>query len=76
MANLDDVGRRNVLSKLEVIEEMCDIVIIDTGAGLGPNTLAFSAAAERVAVVTTPDPTAMTDAYGMIKALVPRGGAR
>ena len=44
-----------------------DIIIIDTGAGIANNVLQFVAAADEVCVVTTPEPTAITDAYGIIK---------
>ncbi|MCR5080283.1 MAG: MinD/ParA family protein [Treponema sp.] len=44
-----------------------DIIIIDTGAGITNNVLQFLAAADEVYVVTTPEPTAITDAYGIIK---------
>ncbi|QTQ14100.1 MinD/ParA family protein [Treponema parvum] len=44
-----------------------DIIIIDTGAGIANNVLQFVSAADEVYVVTTPEPTAITDAYGMIK---------
>jgi len=44
-----------------------DIIIIDTGAGIANNVLQFVAAADEVFVLTTPEPTAITDAYGMIK---------
>ncbi|GMO50171.1 MAG: MinD/ParA family protein [Treponemataceae bacterium] len=44
-----------------------DTIIIDTGAGIAKNVLQFVAAADEVFVVTTPEPTAITDAYGIIK---------
>ncbi|MCR5290084.1 MAG: MinD/ParA family protein [Treponema sp.] len=44
-----------------------DIIIIDTGAGIANNVLQFVAAVDEVYIVTTPEPTAITDAYGMIK---------
>ena len=44
-----------------------DIIIIDTGAGIANNVLQFVAAADEVYVVTTPEPTSITDAYGIIK---------
>ena len=44
-----------------------DIIIIDTGAGIANNVLQFVAAADEVFVVTTPEPTAITDAYGIRK---------
>ena len=49
--------------------ESADIIIIDTGAGIANNVLQFVAAADEVFVVTTPEPTAITDAYGMIKVI-------
>lgn len=54
------------------VEEMsglsdADIVIVDTGAGVGNNVLSFIAAADDAIIVTTPEPTAITDAYGIIK---------
>ncbi len=44
-----------------------DIIIIDTGAGITENVLRFLAASDEVVVVTTPEPTSITDAYGIIK---------
>ncbi|MDE6350419.1 MAG: MinD/ParA family protein, partial [Treponemataceae bacterium] len=53
-----------------------DIIIIDTGAGIAENVLRFVAAADEVLVVTTPEPTAITDAYGMIKIITTELTAR
>ncbi len=69
MADLDGADRRALLEHLAALEHVADDLVIDTAAGLGANVMAFVAAASRVLVVTTPEPTAMTDAYGMIKAL-------
>ena len=44
-----------------------DIIIIDTGAGIANNVLQFVVAADEICVVTTPEPTSITDAYGIIK---------
>ena len=53
-----------------------DIIIIDTGAGIANNVLQFVGAADEVYVVTTPEPTAITDAYGMIKIITTELGER
>ena len=45
------------------------MIIIDTGAGISPNVLSFTRAADQVLVVTTPEPTAITDAYAVIKVI-------
>jgi len=44
-------------------------VLIDTGAGVSRNPMLFGAAADRVMLVTTPEPTAIKDAYAAIKVL-------
>ncbi len=47
-----------------------DRIVIDTGAGIANDVLAFALAADETLVVTTPEPTAIMDAYAMIKCLV------
>ena len=54
--------------KLTGCGELADIILIDTGAGIGRNVLDFILAADEVVLVTTPEPTAMTDAYAVMKA--------
>ena len=49
-----------------------DLVLLDTAAGIGPGVLWFNRMAHRNIVVMTPDPTAVTDAYALIKVLVQR----
>lgn len=51
------------------LEDFTDIILIDTGAGISKNVLSFVMAAPEVLVVTTPEPTSMADAYGIIKML-------
>lgn len=41
--------------------------MVDTGAGIGATTQAFLNASDCVVIVTTPDPSAITDAYACIK---------
>ncbi len=50
-----------------------DVVICDTGAGIGPAVLQTIEQAALVLAVTTPDPAAVTDAYALIKLLAQRG---
>lgn len=47
-----------------------DVLIIDTAAGIHPNVIQFLMAADQTIVVTTPEPTAYTDAYALIKTLI------
>jgi flagellar biosynthesis protein FlhG len=50
-----------------------DVVIGDAAAGIGADVLWPAALANRVLIVTTPEPAALTDAYGLIKALDAHG---
>jgi flagellar biosynthesis protein FlhG len=45
-------------------------MLIDTGAGVSSNVVGFTLPADKIIVVTTPEPTAITDAYGIIKSIV------
>ncbi|MBZ7939052.1 MULTISPECIES: flagella biosynthesis ATPase FlhG [Campylobacter] len=54
------------LNQASILDEL-DFLIIDTGAGIGGNTLNFLEMADEVVVVTVPDPAAITDAYATIK---------
>ncbi len=66
IANLTDEERETFISELSSLSE-ADIIIIDTSAGVSANVLSFVAAADDAIIVTTPEPTAITDAYGIIK---------
>ncbi|MBM4113771.1 MAG: MinD/ParA family protein, partial [Phycisphaerae bacterium] len=72
LADMDPSDRSWLLGELASLAAGHDWLIIDTGAGIGANTVSFAAAADRVLVVTTPEPPSMADAYGMIKTLAPR----
>jgi flagellar biosynthesis protein FlhG len=66
IANLNDAERQYFIGELETLSA-ADIIIIDTSAGVSSNVLDFVAAADDAVIVTTPEPTAITDAYGIIK---------
>jgi flagellar biosynthesis protein FlhG len=72
LADLDRAQREALLRQLDQLEAVADVILVDTGAGLGANVLAFASAADAVLVVTTPEPTALTDGYAMIKSLSAR----
>jgi flagellar biosynthesis protein FlhG len=69
LANLPAEKLNGLLSRLSEIEGRSEILLIDTGAGISRQVMDFVLAAHEVIVVTTPEPTAITDAYGMIKAM-------
>jgi flagellar biosynthesis protein FlhG len=66
IANMNDEERQNFINELETLS-VADIIIIDTSAGVSSNVMDFIAAADDAVIVTTPEPTAITDAYGIIK---------
>lgn len=70
LANLDEAGRAHLVGELATLGEQADVLLIDTAAGISRNVLAFASAAETVLVVTIPEPPAIADAYGMVKALI------
>jgi flagellar biosynthesis protein FlhG len=69
MADLSEVDRQRLVEGLGELELQTDIILIDTGAGISPTVLSFTRAADNVLVVTTPEPTAITDAYAVVKVL-------
>ena len=69
MADLSEGDRQRLVDALGELEETADVILIDTGAGIGPNVLTFTQAADHVLVVTTPEPTAITDAYAVVKVI-------
>ncbi len=69
MADLSDADRQRLVDSLAELEQTTDIILIDTGAGISPNVLTFTRTADQVLVVTTPEPTAITDAYAVIKVI-------
>lgn len=76
MADLSDFDRQRLINDLGTLEDQTDVILIDTGAGISPNVLSFTRAADHVLIVTTPEPTAITDAYAVVKVVSREGGDR
>ncbi len=69
LANLPDLDRDRLIRELVLSTSDFDIMFIDTAAGISHNVVDFALAAQEVIVITTPEPTAITDAYAMIKVI-------
>lgn len=57
---------------LEAVEEVAyryDYLLIDTGAGIGPDVLCFNSASAEIVCVVNPEPTSLTDSYALMKVL-------
>lgn len=67
LADLEPEKREELLRSLDGATAGADFVILDTGAGLSRSVTDFVAAADEAIIVTTSEPTAMTDAYAMVK---------
>jgi flagellar biosynthesis protein FlhG len=59
----------SLINSLDYFDHAVDYMIVDTGAGISKNVMYFNAAAQRIIVVATPEPTSITDAYALIKVL-------
>ncbi|WP_018250129.1 MinD/ParA family protein [Orenia marismortui] len=69
LANLSQYQINNLINAFIKIGEKFDIILIDTGAGLAHNVVNFILGADEVIVISTPEPTSITDAYGVIKVI-------
>jgi flagellar biosynthesis protein FlhG len=67
LANLEGSERKRFIELLERLSMRFDYMIFDTGAGISKNTTDFLTAADDVIIVTTPEPTAIIDAYALIR---------
>ena len=74
MARLGERKLCELLAHFDELAQSFDVALIDTAAGIAPSVLGFTLAADRKLVVATPDPTALTDAYALIKVLATRYG--
>lgn len=61
--------RLRIIGALEQVERKADIIIVDTGAGMGPGVRDFLAAADELIFVLTPDLTSLADAYALLKTM-------
>ncbi len=66
---LDSEQKMRLLEALDSMHNDFDFVLIDTEAGISENVTYFTTAAHEILVVTTPEPTAITDAYALMKLL-------
>ncbi|MBR1628246.1 MAG: MinD/ParA family protein [Lachnospiraceae bacterium] len=67
--NLKHDQVKGLIRSLSELSSMTDILIIDTGAGVGSNVMDFVLASPEVILVCTPEPSSLTDSYSLVKAL-------
>lgn len=69
LSNLNKDELRYIIENLAELDEMADTIIVDTGAGIADAVLEFLVASGEILLVTTPEPTSITDSYSLLKAL-------
>lgn len=57
------------IKSMDILNEIADFVIVDTGAGISNQVLEFVLASPEVILVTTPEPSSLIDSYSLLKAL-------
>lgn len=67
LVRLDNRQLKRFVANIGLLDKLYDVILIDTGAGLSRNVMSFIMAADEVLLVTTPEPTAVTDAYALVK---------
>jgi len=67
MIHLGDDHFKKFFSEMSKLQSFVDYIILDTGAGLSDENLRFILSADDVMIVTTPEPTSITDAYALVK---------
>jgi flagellar biosynthesis protein FlhG len=63
-----DVHQR-LIDELGAMEEACDVILIDTGAGLNQGLITFARESDEILVVSGPEPTSVMDAYAVMKVI-------
>lgn len=61
--------RKRFVPEMLSLDDLVDIMVVDAGAGIQATVLECALAADVVVLMTTPEPTALKDAYSMLKNL-------
>ena len=69
LVNLNKEQIKRLVGKLSELDELADVIIIDTGAGISSSVMEFLVASPETILVTTPEPASITDSYALLKAL-------
>ena len=76
LSHLTEGQKIHLLNEFDLLNNMYDILLIDTGAGISSNVMYFNLAAQERIVVVTPEPTSITDAYALIKVMFMQHGTK
>lgn len=73
---LTDYQLHELQAEMDERQGKTDVLLIDTGAGIGRNVTYFATMAQDIIVVVSPEPTSLTDAYALMKVLSTQYGER
>jgi len=73
LTQLDSAELMHMVDSLKNLEDVADTIIFDTSAGVSDNMLRLIYASHETLLVTTPEPTAVVDAYALIKIISEQG---
>lgn len=74
LSNLNREQIAFLIHNLSYLDNMADVIIIDTGAGISDSVLEFVMASPEIIIVATPEPSSLTDSYSLLKALYKNPG--
>ncbi|MBI5374796.1 MAG: MinD/ParA family protein [Candidatus Schekmanbacteria bacterium] len=69
LTNITENQKLHLLSEFERLDVDIDLLLIDTSAGISSNVMYFNTASQHIMIISTPEPTSITDAYALIKVL-------
>lgn len=72
LAELNHAERNALVRSFDALDAGSDVIVLDCGAGIGPGVFTMIDVADLTLVVTTPEPTAITDAYALVKCAASR----
>jgi len=67
MADISYIDLKILIKAFKSIADAFDIIIIDNGAGISKSVISFIQSSDEVIIVTTPEPSALADAYVLLK---------
>jgi flagellar biosynthesis protein FlhG len=76
LTQLSEGQKLHLLNEFDSLNNMFDLLLVDTAAGISSNVMYFNLAAEERIVVVTPEPTSITDAYALIKVMFHQHGIK
>jgi len=76
LTHLTDDQKMRFVEAVDPLEDMFDVVLIDSGAGIGENVIFFVGAAQEAILVVSPEPTSLVDAYAAVKVLSQKAGVQ